>query len=542
MSKLGRRYIALRLVLGAAAFVYFATLISLQITLLGFPKELFLFPSNLIVFTGLCFTLWSATRQPQELGRKSLVGWILGTALLLNAPFYLSGELFGTTDFGSILISVEEIEIAELFRIGASDFGGKASQIAIGLSFFFFCGRLLGQRVQFGREVVLITSVGLILFGPITMAIANYALPNKDHDLISAESDIVGPQILSGPLNPPNLVMIYLESLERTYRDTKIGTTSFAQLSEIEDAALSFRNISQFPGMEFTIGGIVASQCGVPLYPRGMFAVGVVDLDIGAGAQKVYASKFLGSVDCLGDVLSRRGYTASYMNGSSLATQSKGQFFSTHGFERLFGLENAVDFPPSQLTSWGLPDQFLFEKAQLELSYLVAEGSPFFLSMLSNQTHGPNGFPDPHCDYGLPHTNNLALAIHCTGSYVAELLAYIDSLGISDHTVVVVLSDHLAMRNSLYDLLQAQEPNRRNFAAILAPGRKGIVWREGSPMDLYPTILEVMGYEIYGGRANLGRSLIGPEPTLSESVGPLRLANALYQNNRLQRFLWKVLE
>ncbi len=57
-------------------------------------------------------------------------------------------------------------------------------------------------------------------------------------------------------------------------------------------------------------------------------------------------------------------------------------------------------------------------------------------------------------------------------------------------------------------------------------------------LDVYPTILEVMGYQIADGQANLGISLLSDTTTLVEKIGPKTLSSALKQNQPLQQFLW----
>ncbi|MDU4747366.1 hypothetical protein [uncultured Pantoea sp.] len=68
----------------------------------------------------------------------------------------------------------------------------------------------------------------------------------------------------SGPKK--NIVYIYAESLERTYFDKNTFPGLTDELSDIKDKSYDFNNTIQLPGTDYTIAGIVASQCGLPLF------------------------------------------------------------------------------------------------------------------------------------------------------------------------------------------------------------------------------------------------------------------------------------
>lgn len=94
----------------------------------------------------------------------------------------------------------------------------------------------------------------------------------------------------------PNLVYIYAESLERTYFDEKAFPGLAPELSKIKDNAYDFSNTEQLPGTEYTIAGMVASQCGIPLF---------APFDGNASSS---LSTFYPQNVCLGDILKSSGY------------------------------------------------------------------------------------------------------------------------------------------------------------------------------------------------------------------------------------------
>ncbi|MEN1599797.1 hypothetical protein AAIG97_33140, partial [Pseudomonas aeruginosa] len=62
-----------------------------------------------------------------------------------------------------------------------------------------------------------------------------------------------------------NLVYIYGESLERTYFDNEAFPDLTPELGALKNEGLDFSHTQQLPGTDYTIAGMVASQCGIPL-------------------------------------------------------------------------------------------------------------------------------------------------------------------------------------------------------------------------------------------------------------------------------------
>lgn len=63
-----------------------------------------------------------------------------------------------------------------------------------------------------------------------------------------------------------NLVYIYGESLERTYFNNDAFPELTPELGALKNEGLDFSNTMQLPGTDYTIAGMVASQCGIPLF------------------------------------------------------------------------------------------------------------------------------------------------------------------------------------------------------------------------------------------------------------------------------------
>lgn len=332
------------------------------------------------------------------------------------------------------------------------------------------------------------------------------------------------PQRLVAPARKPNLLLVYAESLEATYDSPAFPEQLLAPLAlpGFGGHDVSFGDFRQAAGTGWTIAGLVASQCGLPLKPLGF--VGRNDLGEAAPA-------FLPGADCLGDILARNGWHNVFLNGGSLAFAGKGRFLWEHGYHAAFGLEDWQRLAPHAHTNaWGLDDDDLFTQALGQLRTLVAAGEPFNLTLLTVGMHPPRGFLAPSC----PSVHgDMRDAVACTARLLADFLEDARREGLLRDTLVVVMGDHLGMHSELSPRLE-QARHRRIYnrilnAPALAPNRDTI-----NHFDMLPTVLTAMGFDLGGGRFALGCAALGPVDCQSLTQDPqadakLRMRSAFYE-------------
>lgn len=297
---------------------------------------------------------------------------------------------------------------------------------------------------------------------------------------------------------PRNFVLLYLESVERSYLDETRFPGLMPNLAALEAEAVSFIDLTEVEEAGWTIAGMVASQCGMPLIASG------------AGMDR-----FLPGATCLGDLLAREGYALAYIGGADLGFAGKGTFYDSHGFSLVEGrtqLEPRLA-DPSYINDWGLFDDSLYPEARARLEALAAGDAPFGLVMLTLDTHHPFGFASRSCadaPYG-DGTNPFLNAVHCADRLAADFIREIRSNPAFADTVLVVASDHLAMPNLAEALLEAGP--RRNlmmvFAPDLAPAR---IDTPGTTLDIGPTLLGLIGAPTPA--LGYGRDLLAGAPTL----------------------------
>lgn len=308
-----------------------------------------------------------------------------------------------------------------------------------------------------------------------------------------------------------NLVYIYAESLERTYFNESVFPGLIKELHHLESMGTSFTNIHQVSGTSWTVAGLTATQCGIPLvtssHPNSMSGM---DL-------------FLPNATCLGDLLKKEGYNLSYYSGSSLEFAGTGKLLATHGFNDVKGKASLSKLlkDRSYQNGWGLYDNSLLDIAFSKFKHLSTNPKPFALFLSTMDTHHPDGHTSAPCrgkEYG-DGGNPILNAVSCSDHLITNFVYKVLGSEFASNTTVVISSDHLAMRNSATNLLNNLD--RRNFFLILNADKKALkIPRKGTLMDVAPTVLPYLGYQ---GEIGLGRNLLGKEDSLMSNIYDLDL-------------------
>ena len=310
---------------------------------------------------------------------------------------------------------------------------------------------------------------------------------------------------------PRNIVWLYLESLERTYLDESLFPGLMPNLGSLEEESVSFTNVHQIYGTGWTIAGMVASQCGIPLVTPNGNKNSMSGMD-----------QFLPGAECIGDILDETGYDLNYMGGAILNFAGKGQFYQTHGFNRVEGYRKFVGTLDDRgyKHGWGLYDDSLFTLAKQRFDELAARDKPFGLFLLTVDTHHPYGTIAKSCKDLIYQdgSNPILNTVHCADRLAGDFIRYVKGSKFFENTLFVVSSDHLAMRNTASKLLETGE--RRNLWMVFDEStspRK--ITGKGSTLDVAPTVLNLMGANIDG--FGFGRDMMKDAPTLSESEEPI---------------------
>jgi len=313
-----------------------------------------------------------------------------------------------------------------------------------------------------------------------------------------------GPAEAAAPREPRNLVLIYLESIEEPMGDEELFELNMLEPVERATAGwATIEGLEQYAGGGWTMAGLVATQCGIPL--RSSDAV--VDIGEMNAIQGVGDAYMPGAV-CLGDVLAEEGYRNVYLGGADARFAGKGDYLVTHGYDAVKDLSTWRALGETETRSdWGLSDRRLFERAKQEVAGLHAAGQPFNLTVLSLDTH-ESPYLYEHCD---AQTEVVMTSItRCSMEQVAGFIHFMRAEGMLDDTAVVVMGDHrkmLAEGGSFWEELSGLE-HRPLFNRVWSPDGYAIERRGIDQLSVYPTLLELVGFELADHRAGVGVSAL----------------------------------
>lgn len=449
--------------------------------------------------------------------------------LIAVVPFFVwmtVREYFGAFDVSAILYHLSA-------GMESSEVDPALSQSIIQFSIACFCigaaVYVLGAHAPKLRFTVNALAVPFLLFNPLTVH-GVYSLTQPVTDLSPGGPFFVPVHAERAPgAERPNVIHIYLESTEDTFAKLDESRAAMEPLMRLRDRGFSATNVTQIEATGWTIAGQAASQCGVPL--------------IFPWAQRVGThpggDQFMPGATCLTDILARDGYRTEFVKGFVLSFAGTDAFLRSHNYDSATGL---FDYPGFEgaMSPWGAYDKDTFDFAFERIERLHDGDKPFYFSVLSNGGHFPHGVLSPDCEADPNHAGSplpLIAAMSCTNRLTERFIDRLDEAGMLDDTIVIVQSDHFIMRNPL-DAGLGQH-RRSNFFTAFGPGvPKTTTDREASMIDIYPTILGMLGYDVPGQRAALGVSLLSGKPTLIEQLGADELDHSIGAGMDLAKALW----
>lgn len=315
-----------------------------------------------------------------------------------------------------------------------------------------------------------------------------------------------------------NLIIIFMESME----------TNFAQytpeINILADSAINFvPGGESLSGTSWTIAGIIGKVCGLPL------SIPLSDNEY-QGSLPTYLPK----ARCLMDVLAKYGYGQTFMQGSSGDFTQKRKFWNTHGNVSVHDIEFYKEkgmVPSEYRVFWGFEDRKLYDFAKKELDALANDESPFALYMLTVDTHQPEGYVDDSCEVIFSNVDGMfPRALQCASRQLGDFIAWARKQPWYNETVIAVMGDHDMPMLSVKAHVPIGDSLRWvNF--VINSSERNYRKRNYTSFDVFPTILESMGFEIEGRSLGLGVSLFSDKKNLLELYGNEKLDSLLRLRN-----------
>ena len=348
-------------------------------------------------------------------------------------------------------------------------------------------------------------------------------LSSQLHSSKFIEENYVDPKgiELHFPEKKRNLIYIYMESTELTFMDEAHGgafpdnllpeMTALSKEGEDFSGAGESRNGGiALPGATWTMGAIFAQSTGLPL----KISIEQNSMD----SQKA----FFPSVTAIQDILKEEGYTQKFLLGSVGYFGGRELYMKDHGdvkVEDFSYWKRKNKFPKDYWVNWGFEDEKLYSYAREELSNLAKEDKPFNLTLLTVDTHFPDGYVCRLCQNNYPD-NQYANVYRCASRQVTDFVNWIKKQDFYENTTIVISGDHPTMDRDFCDHVP-KSYQRKVYTVFLnaAAKRKERNKREYATFDYFPTTLAAMGVEIPGNRLGLGTNLFSGESTLTEKFG-----------------------
>lgn len=381
------------------------------------------------------------------------------------------------------------------------------------------------------REIDLLGTIGHIIpvlsiaflffsvwYAERSLQIRSY-LESQRHTTAIYEDFYVDPNSVEIAAGRPakNLICLYLESMETTYASEAAGgrqpQSYIPELTAIAKEHCSFSHSQQLGGFHsvagttWTMGSLFATTSGLPY----AFPVG--------GNSMGRYQNFASGVTALGDILEEKGYQNEFLCGSDGDFAGRKTYFQQHGNYIVFDYFTAIQqgyIAEDYRVWWGYEDKRLYQIAKDELLNLAQGEKPFNFTMLTVDTHHVGGYVCDLCGDDYPSiTPNV---VSCADRQAAEFIRWCQQQDFYEDTVIVVMGDHPRMDKNLVDGVEYYD--RTIYNCILNSGLQGRTKnREFTALDMFPTILSAMGFQIEGNRLGLGVNLFSEEKTLCETMG-----------------------
>ncbi len=384
------------------------------------------------------------------------------------------------------------------------------------------------------RWLLPVCAVVAVVFGSVEVAGLWNKLGVSEHILSLGEEstwiedNYVDPAetTLTFPEKKRNLIYIFLESMEVSYSDKENGglfDTNYiprlTQLSEenenfsgSDDSVLNGGNSLKYS--TWTMGGMFAATSGLPL------KIPIEIKGVGTNFMNTQTS-FFSDLTCLGDILEAQGYNLNMSFGSDATFGGRRLCFTEHGNYDFYDWKYYTtdgELPSGYKVWWGFEDEKLFKFAKDRLADLGSQDEPFAFTILTVDTHYPNGYVCELCDD--EYEEQYANVIKCSDNQVADFIEWCQTQPWYENTTIILSGDHPTMNkdfcsNASYDY------QRKCYTAYInapvEPVRDD--YREFATVDNFPTTLAALGVEIEGDRLGLGTNLFSGEDTLIERDG-----------------------
>ncbi len=336
------------------------------------------------------------------------------------------------------------------------------------------------------------------------------------------------PSFFIAPEKKQNLIVIFCESMERTFIDqTVFNKILIPNLYELQHNHLHIEKCVQVNGTNCTISSLSAVIYGMP---RLLFSMererAYFEADVYAKSPSIF------------HVLEKSGYKFTHIQGSDENFVGKKDLFLKYkNFDLISFKDLKNDLEYKELCKkksdfvWGVNDRIMLKYAKKKILELAKSESPFCATILTLDTH-VEGYLE-----GVNSKNsNYEEILQVQDKLLGDFINWIQEQSFAKDTTIIMTGDHCSMRPDIGEVkmqnlsdgtwikLKDNEiiPQRTIYNCIINPvckPPKNINNRLFATFDITPTILHSIGFRWNSNHFGLGTSLFSEDKTLLEKFG-----------------------
>jgi arylsulfatase A-like enzyme len=341
-------------------------------------------------------------------------------------------------------------------------------------------------------------TTGQMSDGPMPPSINNFDYHSQFEDEEAPVPEL--PKLPSG--DEFNIVMLSMESTGSKSM-VREGAETMPFFQELKKVGLSFSDF--YAPVPFSIKSIFAYHSGH--YPVASMAA-------------ITSTRPRVPVKALPEHFREHGYRTALFHGGKFSFTNKLNFLSDRGYDVMYDAESIPNRGAHERVWWGIDDKAIFEYAK---TFIEQSKEPFYIQLVPVLVHHPYGLLERKpWDYEFGESKTDLDKYHALVRYedalFEDFVQFLKDKGLYEDTIIVSFGDHGEAfgehKGNFIHSGAVYEENVRVPLLISNPRlftNPGTSAKLGTLPDLYPTLLDLMGWE-YPDYAGPGVSLFKPDP------------------------------
>ena len=312
---------------------------------------------------------------------------------------------------------------------------------------------------------------------------------------------------------PRNVILIFGESLE-----TRYARYTPENLKIQDDEAIKFDTMTEGYAQRWTQGALFSAFTGMHIHFLSEYVLQAFSDKIrlwnNNPENNILMSNTIGknfdftlpNINTLGDIAKEHQYQTLFVQGGSVQFSGTKNFLEKHGFgdKDMFEYRDYKDTENFEKVKdwWGIDDKAMFALFKQKISQLD-NNKPFLAVAFTLDLHAGKH----------PLYTSKADILRATINNFNDFIAWYKKQDFYDNTTLIIVGDHKRMG-------QGVQPGDGIYNAFFNLPEKLTqnlnLHRTFNQIDMFPTLLEIMGMTLPQHQAGMGTSLFSTQKTLAE--------------------------